>query len=421
MKVVAEKENYEVISNCFLCRSTNLTKIFSVESVCLTGYFPLASEDDPIETPVSLLRCKDCDNVQAEELVEPDLMFRDYWYRSSTTQTMKKHLNDIIEQFFVPAGNILDIGSNDGTLLEMAEAKGMEIWGCEPSIALNDASKDVQKKTVNDFFGSEESDFFFNSRSLKFDLITAISMFYDVPEPLQFIQKMSNLLNSGGKAVIEVNYAKSFFDRQNVDMLGQEHLIYYFIDTFLGLVNQTDLFVNDAYLTDMNGGNITFVMSKSDFQSDRLVDLSEQERIWMNDFDFENFEHDVMEGFHAFRGKVVELSKSKSVKVLGASTRGAMVIQMLKLDSSIIDSAVDLQKNKVGRRIPGTDILIEYDPDHEAPDYYMVMPYQFREEIIKRYTPYMQGGGGLLFYRPSHEIVTYDTKAQCVVFQSIEH
>ena len=412
-------KNYQNITSCLLCDSTNLKKIFSVDEVCLTGYFPLKNENDPIKTPVSLVRCTSCNNIQAQELVEPDLMFRDYWYRSSTTGTMKDHLKDIVERIIKPGGVILDIGSNDGTLLDIAEQKGMEVCGVEPSDAFKDAPFNIKQKTVNTFFGSIESDRFFQKTEVKFDVITAISMFYDVAEPLKFIEKARDLLTPDGLMLIEVNYAKSFFERQNVDMLGQEHLIYYFIETFDDLISQADLFINDAYLTDMNGGNITFTISRVDKKSERYQVLANEEKSWMGNFNFENFEEIVRNGFDKFKEKVISLSKSNTIKVLGASTRGAMIIQMLGLDSRIITTAVDLQRNKAGRRISGTDIVIEFDGEHDAPDYYLVMPYQFRTEIISRYLDFMKSGGGLLFYRPTQEVITYDNETNKIKYTPI--
>lgn len=412
-------KHYNTVKSCFLCKSSDLKEIFSVNAVCLTGYFPLIAEDDPIQTPVSLMRCGSCKNIQARELIDPNLMFRDYWYRSSTTATMRNHLEEIVKRFGENNGNILDIGSNDGTLLSFAKQKGMEVWGVEPSVALNDAPPEIQKKTVNALFGSEECDNFLENANVKFDLITAISMFYDVPEPLSFIEKLRDLLTSEGVIVIEVNYAKSFFERKNVDMLGQEHLIYYFIETFSNLIGRADLNINDAYLTDMNGGNITFTISRSTNQTDRYKSLVKDEATWMENFDFESFEPIVSKDFDKFKEKLISISKTHNVKVLGASTRGAMIIQMLGLDSNIIDSAVDLQKNKVGRRIPGTDIEIELDADHTPPDYYLVMPYQFRDEIIVRYTNFMKNGGGLLFYRPEQEVITYDNVANVIRYSPI--
>ena len=412
-------EHYKTVKSCFLCKSSDLQEIFSVNSICLTGYFPLKTENDPIQTPVSIMRCRSCKNIQARELVDPNLMFRDYWYRSSTTATMRNHLEDIVNRFGYSEGTILDIGSNDGTLLSIAKQKGMEVWGVEPSVALKDAPPAIQKKTINSLFGSDKCDIFLEKANVKFDLITAISMFYDVPEPLSFIEKLRELLSPEGVIVIEVNYAKSFFERQNVDMLGQEHLIYYFIETFSNLVSSAGLNINDAYLTDMNGGNITFAISRSTNETERYKSLAKDEAAWIENFDFEGFGPAVSRGFDKFKEKLISISKTNNVKVLGASTRGAMIIQMLGLDTKTIDSAVDLQKNKVGRRIPGTDIEIEFDADHRAPDYYLVMPYQFREEIIARYTDFMKNGGGLLFYRPVQEVITFDNSANVIKYSPI--
>jgi 2-polyprenyl-3-methyl-5-hydroxy-6-metoxy-1,4-benzoquinol methylase len=412
-------KNYKKITSCMLCNSKDLEKVFSLSNVFLTGYFPLKNENDPINTPVSIVRCKICNNVQAQELVNPELMFKNYWYRSSTTKTMKNHLEDIVDKNIIPGGLLLDIGSNDGTLLEIAERKGMKVIGVEPSDAIKDTPKHLKEKTINSFFGSDECDLFLKDKGFKFDLITAISMFYDISEPLKFIEKTSDLLNDNGSILIEVNYAKSFFERKNVDMLGQEHLIYYFIDTFSKLINKTSLNVNDAYLTDMNGGNITFLISKKTHQSEQYLKLIDEEKIWLKTFDFKNFEKIVNQGFNKFKEKVISISNTSEIKILGASTRGALIIQMLGLDNETISSAVDLQTNKVGRRIPGTNIDIEFDGDHDKPNYYLVMPYQFRKEIIARYTDFMKRGGCLLFYRPNQEIISYDKKAKKIIYTPI--
>ena len=116
---------------------------------------------------------------------------------------------------------------------------------------------------------------------------------------------------------------------------------------------------------------------------------------------------------------MISLSESNTIKVLGASTRGAMIIQMLELDNKVLTTAVDLQQNKIGRRIPGTNIVIESDGEHNVPDYYLVMPYQFRTEIISKYLNFMKSGGGLLFYRPKQEIITYDNKTNKIKYTPI--
>ena len=100
----------------------------------------------------------------------------------------------------------------------------------------------------------------------------------------------------------------------------------------------------------------------------------------------------------------------EKIKILGASTRGSLITQMLGLDNKIITSAVDLKINKKGRLIPGNNILIEHDPEHLLPNSYLVMPYQFKKEIISRYHIFLIKGGELIFYRHTFSIIKYNKK-----------
>ena len=203
-------------------------------------------------------------------------------------------------------------------------------------------------------------------------------------------------------------------------MLGQEHLIYYFIKTFQMICKESGLFIHDAYLTDMNGGNITFIINKlNNGKTKNLLELIEIETEWLNKFNFQLFEKDVKIEFRLFQKWLMEKANSSTIKILGASTRGALVSQMIKLNNKIIDSAVDLQLNKKGRLMPGSNILIEYDPEHKPPDCYLVMPYQFKSEIIKRYETFLKNGGELIFYRPRFSIIKFDFKKKFIIEESI--
>ena len=406
---MAEKK-YEELSHCLLCGSEDsLNELFSVESVCLTGFFPAEGAAEPVATPVSIWRCGSCNSVQAGEVVNSEQLFDDYWYRSSTTQSMQKHLKSIVENMGQSYVSWLDIGSNDGTLLNYALEKGFtNVCGVEPSVAYNDCTDNIKKNCVNDFFGTRDCMTKVCKICDKYDVISAISMFYDIAEPISFLHNMKSVLSERGQIIIEVNYAKDFFEKGNVDMLGQEHLVYYFISTMESVCQKAGLFINDAYLTDMNGGNITFKISTDEQKSNELMRLIEAENNWLKEFDFVNFGINVTKDFDRLKSKIVEISKTQSIKILGASTRGALIAQWLQLTPELIDSAVDLQKNKVGRRIPGTGIKIELDGEASSPDCYLVMPYQFKSEILKRYERYMRDGGKLIFYRPVMEIYKYE-------------
>ncbi len=413
--------NSKDINHCVVCKSNKLKSIFNLNNIFLTGYFPLKSETNLIQTPITLNLCQECNNIQMKEKVDPQNMFINYWYRSATTNTMKVHLSKIIDKYGIKKGCLFDIGCNDGTLMQFADNFGMEVYGIDPSNATKEIPNKYKNKVFNQFFNLDLCTKELANLNNSFDLITVIAMFYDVSEPIEFLSGIKLLLKNSGKAIIEVNYAKYFFQKKNVDMLGQEHLVYYFIKTFEIICQKADLFLHHAYLTEMNGGNITFIVTKSNIgKTDELLKLIEEEKEWINHFNFKLFEDNVKMEFKLFYQWLQEKAKLSEIKILGASTRGALVSQMIKLNNKIISSAVDLQHNKKGRLMPGTNISIEYDPEHVPPDSYLVMPYQFKNEIINRYKGFINDGGELIFYRPNFSIVKYNKKEKRIVEEPIE-
>lgn len=409
-----KKKSFRNVNNCLLCKSTNLTNIFKANEIALTGLFPKIDEKDPVKTPINLNVCNDCSNLQIAEIVEKGLMFNDYWYRSGTTKSMVNHFENILNTIKnkKDSGTLLDIGCNDCTFLEIANKNGYDGYGVEPSVAYNDRKILDNKKIANDFFPTEKN---WSLDVNKFDIITAISMFYDVEDPYKFLSECKKRLNENGLLLIEVNYAKLFLERKNVDMLGQEHLIFYFIKTFQETIKKAGFYLNDAELNEMNGGNIVFMCGDEDYQSDRLLKLIHDEEKFIQNFDFLNFQKNVDYDFNKLKNKIEKINKNKkNLKIYGASTRGAFICQYLKLSNEHFDCAVDIQLNKDGRRIPGTNIKIEMEKDTEVPDTYLILPYQFLDEFIKKNFQFLENGGTFLCFRPSNIEISMNKQGKII-------
>ena len=215
--------------------------------------------------------------------------------------------------------------------------------------------------------------------------------------------------------LIEVNYAKTFLERKNVDMLGQEHLIFYFIKTFQEIIKKAGLHLNDAELNEMNGGNIVFICGTEDHQSDRLLKLIQEEKKFIQNFDFLKFQKNVDLDFKKLKQKIEKINlDKKKLKIYGASTRGAFICQYLKLSNEHFDCAVDIQLNKDGRRIPGTNIKIEMEKDTEKPDTYLILPYQFLDEFIKKNLLFLENGGTFLCFRPSNIEISMNKQGKII-------
>ena len=147
----SQSANRKNITKCVVCGSKRLNSIFNLSNIYLTGYFPLKNESNLIKTPITLNQCEVCKNIQMKEKVDPENMFINYWYRSSTTNTMKDHLKRIINRYGIKNGRLFDVGCNDGTLMKFADVFGMDVMGIDPSIAVEDISNQYKDKVFNKF------------------------------------------------------------------------------------------------------------------------------------------------------------------------------------------------------------------------------------------------------------------------------
>ena len=401
---------FEHLDICVVCGSKEFSTVFAVKDFCLTGVFLASATGDGIRTPLTLQRCMSCGHVQMGEKVDRELMFRKYWYRSGTTGSMRSHLMGHAAAFVRPGDRVLDIGCNDGTFLSFARSRGAGlIAGVDPSDAIHEVEC-LDALLHNGFFdeGIRET----NIGSFHFDLITSFSVFYDIVQARDALRLMDELLAPSGRIIIEVNYALSFFEHGNVDMLGQEHINYYFVNTFKRLLQGTQLTLNSVSRNEMNGGNVVFEISRACHEESCVRTLLDEEKVFLRHFSWSGFERSIKEDFARFRTQIERLvAKGKIVSILGASTRGAFVAQLCDLNASLIRSAWDLQLNKVGLQLPGTDIPIVLDGTQATPDFFIVMPYQFRREIIEKYLPYLKSGGRLIFYRTTFEVVSFSDGA----------
>ena len=400
-------QTYRELSKCVICNNNSFTRVFKANDIALTGVFPSGVNKKNIYTPLTLQICNNCSNLQMVEAVNKELMFSDYWYRSGTTGSMTVHFKMILDLIKEKTnGNkILDIGCNDCTFLKLAQDRGLDPYGFEPSSAYEDRIIQSHSRIQNDFFPPINK---WALKEDKFDVITALSMFYDVEKPQAFLNLCESKLTDNGTLIIEVNYAKSFLERKNIDMLGQEHLIYYFLSTFQALLKDTNLFLNHAATNEMNGGNVMLFCSKKDHCSAELENLLKEEKVFIDNFDFKGFQANVDNDLNELKIKIEALtSENKILKLYGASTRGSFLVQYLEFNENHFISAVDIQENKNKLYLPGTAIQIEMEDVAEEPDYYLILPYQFLDEFLRKNVEFMKRGGKFITYRPNKSIYHY--------------
>ena len=302
----------------------------------------------------------------------------------------------------------MDIGANDGTLLSFYSKDYLRV-GIEP---IKKFAKECQKHAdivINDFFN-------YKSYAQKLDnkkahIITAISCFYDIDNPNQFLSDVRRILDKNGVFVIQQNYLAGMLKQNAFDNIVHEHLEYYSLLSLENLLDKHDLEIFDVELSDINGGSFrTFIAHKGKMKINKSVyRLREHEKkLKLNKSKiYEDFALRVKKTRENLYNLLVKLKKKwKSIYLYGASTRGNTLLQFCNLDNKLISAAVERNSEKWGKTIAsvGIPIISESQARKEKPDYMLVLPWFFKEEFLRREKRYLKNGGHFIFPLPEVKV-----------------
>lgn len=411
---------------CRVCGSSALTPVINLGEQYLQGSFVKPGKEEPPlrKISLSLVRCdptKDeraCGLLQMEHTVPPEVLYSAYWYRSGTNETMRNHLQRITEEAASLIGKsnarVLDIGCNDGTLLKCYPQNFIK-FGVDPSDVAQEITGDIT--AIQDIFPSEELTNVLQGEN--FDIITSIAMFYDLEDPVSFCKEIKKALAPGGLWVFEMSYMPSMLKMNSYDTICHEHLEYYSLAVLEYILKQADLKIVDAVLNDINGGSIrcyathldNFAFKKQEAVTRiKLLRQAEFDMELDTDKPYKNFQDRI----NVHKEQLVSLLKmlkkeGKIIHIYGASTKGNTILQWCGIDNRIIDVAAERNPDKYGAYTLGTDIPIVSEADSRGmkPDYYLVLPWHFKEEFLKREEEILQRGVGLIFPLPNVEIIKY--------------
>lgn len=382
----------------------------------------------PPKAPLELVKCNNTENsnacglLQLKHSVPPEEMYlHNYGYRSGINQTMRMHLKGIVERIQeilrVHKGDVvLDIGSNDATLLRYYETPGLRKIGIDLAGEqfLQYYTEDIE--LISDYFNS--SNYFSVSPNEQAKAITSIAMFYDLEAPMNFVEDIKEILHQDGIWVLEQGYMPKMLEKNLFDTICHEHLEYYSLNQIDWIVKSNDLRIFDIEFNTINGGSFRLYVShkNSAFKSNhKKIDqaFSNEEKLKLDsEQPYKEFRK------RTFRTKdklynflTTEKGKGKSIYIYGASTKGNVLLQFCNIDHTLITAAADRNPEKWGRRTPGTNIPIisEEEARKAKPDYFLVLPWHFREEFVKREANFLASGGKFIFPLPEIEIIGYKT------------
>ena len=412
--------------SCRICGSKNLTSILNLGDQYFANYSPKSNDVVPFEEkiPLELVRCdksidpKSCGLVQLRHTTPPNLMYDRYFYRSGINQTMTNNLNEIAKQAISkiklnPNDIVIDIGCNDGTLLQNYKELPIRSVGFDPAKNMVQFSKQTGATIITEFFSAEE--FIKNYGSEKAKIITSIAMFYDLEDPNQFVDDISKILHPDGIWILELSYLPLMLSQNAFDTIVHEHLEYYHLDALEFLLSKFNLKVVDIQLNDINGGSFRVVVqhkekSINNKSREYITELQEKEKN-LNLSGNQPFD-DFITKINNEKDKLVtfiknEVSAGKTIHGYGASTKGNTLLQFYNLDKKFIQFIADRNPDKWGRRTIGTDIsIISEEESHSMnPDYFLILPWHFINEFKEREKSHLKNGGKLLVPLPEFKII----------------
>ena len=412
--------------SCRICGSKNLTSILNLGDQYFANYSSKSSDVVPFKEkiPLELVRCdksldpESCGLVQLRHTTPPNLMYDRYFNRSGINQTMTNNLNEIAKQAISKINLnqndiVIDIGCNDGTLLQNYKELPVRSVGFDPAKNMVQFSKQTGATIITEFFSAEE--FIKNYGDEKAKIITSIAMFYDLENPNKFVGDISKILHPDGIWILELSYLPLMLSQNAFDTIVHEHLEYYHLDALEFVLSKFNLKVVDIQLNDINGGSFRVVVQHKEKSIDNkslehITELREKEKNLSlhTNLQFDAF----IKRINDEKDKLVtfiknEVSRGKTVHCYGASTKGNTLLQFYDLDKKLVQFIADKNPDKWGRRTIGTDIsIISEEESHSmSPDYFLILPWHFIKEFKEREKDYLKNGGKLLVPLPQFKVI----------------
>ena len=402
------KKKIKKVKRCLLCKSSKLISLFDVGNLFVSNFVMKKDIKKGIRSPLNLLYCNSCTLIQLSHIAPQELMYRRfYWYKSGVTKIMKDALKNIYNESLKHIKMrkndvVLDIGANDGTLLKYYKQGGYKTIGCEPA---NNLKKELSKNcdnVINNFWSYKELTKILDKKKIsKPKIITAIGMFYDLEDPNKFISDSAKSLADDGIFIAQLMCLKSMIKQNDLGNICHEHIEFYSLKSLKYLFENNGMEIFKIEENDINGGSYRIYCRKFKKGSIRLQ--NENVLKLMRDFVY-RVKKNKKQMLNFINKKI---KKNKKIFLYGASTKGNTLLQYYNLNNKKIPFAAERTPSKWGRYTVGTGIKIisEQKARKLNPDYFLVTPWAFIKEFVKREKNWLKNGGKFIVPFPKLKVI----------------
>jgi len=407
------------VFRCRACGGTRVPVILSLgrmplANAIVTPGFPEQAEP---AYPLQLVFCETCTLVQIDETVPPELMFSDYAYFSSYSDTMLAHARGIVErvvdeQRLTPDCLAAEIASNDGYLLQYYVQAGVPVLGVEPAANIAKVADAKGIRTIVDFFG-EALALKLRAEGVRADVIHANNVLAHVPDLPGFCRGLAALLSDEGRAIVEVPYVKELIDDREFDTIYHEHLSYFSVTALDRLFAAHGLSVVDVERLTIHGGSlrVTVAHARADVPRSRVVEalLEEEQGLGLTRLPYyARFARAVEDLREQLTGLLRDLrGRGHRLAAYGSAAKGATLLNYCGIDCRMIGFVADRNPHKQGKLMPGVHIPIVPPQFLMAtrPDYVLLLTWNFADEILAQQAEFRDAGGRFIIPIPDVQIV----------------
>lgn len=412
--------SYTKREDCRSCGGTALERFLSLGPMPLANSFIKSRELFSLERsyPLDVYYCRACHLVQLLDVVDPETLFRDYVYVSGMSETMAEHYAEFvqtIDRMLELNDNdlVVEIGSNDGSLLKRFKSLDIRILGVEPAANIARIAEGQGVETVNAFFDPDTSREIRRSKGAA-RVILANNVLAHVDDTPGFLLGCYELLRDDGVLVIEVPYLGDLIEKLEYDTIYHEHLCYFSVSALTRLFGQAGLMLDRIDKIGVHGGSLRIFATRTETgsmsHSEQVESMARQEEAkGLCSFEsFENFGNVVATNRESIRTLLRKLrDEGKSIAAYGAPAKGNTLLNFCSIDTNLVSYTVDKNPLKVNRFTPGVHLpvapvsrLLE-----DQPDFVLILAWNLANEIMSQQEEYQTRGGRFIIPIPLPRMV----------------
>lgn len=414
MKVVSE--NYTV---CMSCSQKEVIEFIDL-GIQPSGNAFLTSDliNSEPQFPLRMGVCKNCWQAQLLDHIDKSLLFEDHPYLTGTNLPIVEHFgelaNKLIDKYSLTSSDlVLDIGCNDGTLLNQFKNQGVKTMGVEPSARISSMASDQGHIVINQFWNSESA-CSFDNLNIKPKLITAMSVFYHVSDLHDFLKGIELVMNSRSVFVVQAVSLLSLLSKNQFDHFYHEHTCIHSLSSLNSILKEHNLKVIDIEDVDVHGGSFIASLARNDSEypvSNHVIEYAQNEiKNGLKKINtYMDFGYRAKDIAIRLKALLEELkAKNQCVYGLGAPLKSSTFLNFADIDSTLVQYLTEVNQLKIGKLSPGKHIpVIDENKMDREPDYYVVFAWNYLDYLMVKNRDFLESGGKFIVPFPELRVITH--------------